>query len=247
MSLDPYKILQVPSYADRESIDAAYRRLARLYHPDISILPDAEERTRELNQAYSLLKDPESRLMYDRARHAQDFPFASPVRSSRPGRRSSKRSRGKIDWWMFSGMLLLAMVMVAAFYLCRAAFGLKSAGEFPSVPVTGGTRAGARQTDGAQASGFPDCVFWETLRQGEVGERLCVYGQVDQVEEIAGAGQVIRFGERRVSFTIRGSSFNYRDVVQGMCIAAVGELRSDAGSFFMDTATASLYLYLDCQ
>ena len=65
---DPYKILQVDSEAEPEVIEAAYRRLARKYHPDVAIGPDAQGRMVRINQAWEMLKDPVSRAAVDRAR-----------------------------------------------------------------------------------------------------------------------------------------------------------------------------------
>src|SRR5207247_1046762 len=68
MSRDLYRVLQVDPLADAEVLEAAYRRLARKYHPDVSSAPDAEARMRELNEAYATLRDPIRRASYDRAR-----------------------------------------------------------------------------------------------------------------------------------------------------------------------------------
>lgn len=60
-----YQILQVDSEASTEVIDAAYRRLARMYHPDVNNAPDALARMQELNHAYDVLKHPDKRSAYD--------------------------------------------------------------------------------------------------------------------------------------------------------------------------------------
>ena len=52
--------------ADQEVVEAAYRRLARKYHPDVSSDPDAAARMRRLNEAYAVLGDPQRRARYDR-------------------------------------------------------------------------------------------------------------------------------------------------------------------------------------
>lgn len=66
---DPYRILQVAPNADLEAIHAAYRRLARLYHPDLNPRPEAAERMRAVNIAYGLLSDPARRAVYDAKRY----------------------------------------------------------------------------------------------------------------------------------------------------------------------------------
>jgi curved DNA-binding protein len=63
---DYYQILGVKRDADADSIRQAYRRLARKYHPDVSKETDAEERFKELQEAYEVLRDPEKRKAYDR-------------------------------------------------------------------------------------------------------------------------------------------------------------------------------------
>lgn len=62
---DLYVVLGVDRAAEPEVIDAAYRALARKYHPDVNHAPDAAERTRALNAAYRTLQDPIARGRYD--------------------------------------------------------------------------------------------------------------------------------------------------------------------------------------
>ncbi|MEM5339568.1 DnaJ C-terminal domain-containing protein [Paraburkholderia azotifigens] len=63
---DYYAILGVERMAAQEDIKRAYRKLARKYHPDVSKHTDAEDRFKELGEAYEVLKDPEKRAAYDR-------------------------------------------------------------------------------------------------------------------------------------------------------------------------------------
>jgi curved DNA-binding protein len=62
---DYYKIMGVARDASADDIKQAYRRLARKYHPDVSKEKDAEERFKELGEAYEVLRDPEKRAAYD--------------------------------------------------------------------------------------------------------------------------------------------------------------------------------------
>ena len=65
MNGDCYSILGVPAAATTEEIRAAYRRLARQYHPDLNAGPEAEARMKEINYAYATLSDPQRRRHYD--------------------------------------------------------------------------------------------------------------------------------------------------------------------------------------
>jgi curved DNA-binding protein len=62
---DYYAALGVDRSASAEEITKAYRRLARKYHPDVSKEPEAEEKFKEIAEAYGTLKDPEKRAAYD--------------------------------------------------------------------------------------------------------------------------------------------------------------------------------------
>ena len=65
--MDPYRILNVPRSADHAAIKQAYRKLAKMLHPDRNPGSQrAEQRFKEVSQAYDLLSDPEKRAKYDR-------------------------------------------------------------------------------------------------------------------------------------------------------------------------------------
>ncbi|MFN9860310.1 MAG: molecular chaperone DnaJ [Pseudanabaena sp.] len=66
MARDYYEILGVDRNTDKEEIKRAYRRLARKYHPDVNKEPGADERFKEINRAYEVLSEPETRARYDR-------------------------------------------------------------------------------------------------------------------------------------------------------------------------------------
>ena len=73
---DYYAVLGVERGASEKQIKTAYQRLARKFHPDVSKETGAEERFKELAEAYQTLKDPEKRAAYDelgRPRPEQDF------------------------------------------------------------------------------------------------------------------------------------------------------------------------------
>ncbi len=76
---DYYAILGVKRDAAADDIKTAYRRLARKYHPDISKEKDAEEKFKEMAEAYETLKDPEKRAAYDQlGSYASGQEFSPP-------------------------------------------------------------------------------------------------------------------------------------------------------------------------
>jgi curved DNA-binding protein len=60
-----YQVLGVPANAEQDEIQRAYRKLARAYHPDVNSDPAAEDRFKEISEAYDVLSDPQTRRRYD--------------------------------------------------------------------------------------------------------------------------------------------------------------------------------------
>lgn len=66
MARDYYEVLGISRTATADDVQQAYRKLARKHHPDVNKTPDAEEKFKEINEAYQVLKDPDTRKRYDR-------------------------------------------------------------------------------------------------------------------------------------------------------------------------------------
>ena len=64
-SRDFYEVLGVPRNASQDEIQRAYRKLARTYHPDVNSDPAAEDRFKDISEAYDVLSDPQTRRRYD--------------------------------------------------------------------------------------------------------------------------------------------------------------------------------------
>ena len=84
MAKDPYRIIQVAHHAEPEVIEAAYKRLARKYHPDLSSSADATAHMQDLNWAYQILIDPAKRARYDRGIGRKVTPKPKPPKSRPP-------------------------------------------------------------------------------------------------------------------------------------------------------------------
>ena len=104
-----YEVLEVNRQATADDLRRAYRRLAKLHHPDVNKDPGAEEIFKEINEAYAVLSDEEQRAAYDRFGHAglkgvpTDFGFGFGdifeefFGFSTGGRRSRRTPRRGVD------------------------------------------------------------------------------------------------------------------------------------------------------
>jgi DnaJ-class molecular chaperone with C-terminal Zn finger domain len=71
---DLYDILGVSKDASQDEIKKAYRRLSKKYHPDLNDAPDAEDKFKEVAEAYETLSDESKRSQYDQFGHASTDP-----------------------------------------------------------------------------------------------------------------------------------------------------------------------------
>jgi hypothetical protein len=89
-----YQVLQVDPGAEPEVIEVVYRRLARKYHPDVSRTPGADERMKEINAAYEVLRDADRRAGYDRELAA----VVAPSRPAAPQPKSRWSDTPDVGW-----------------------------------------------------------------------------------------------------------------------------------------------------
>ena len=112
---DPYKVLQVDPSADDETIEAAYRRLAKRHHPDVAG-PEGSAQMVQINLARETLRDPARRSAVDRARLRREatsaqaaaaegrFRAAATARAEAERRTAPSSSPAGSSGWPFPGM-----------------------------------------------------------------------------------------------------------------------------------------------
>jgi hypothetical protein len=164
-----YEVLQVSAKACPEVVQAAYRALARSYHPDVNASPDAARQMRQLNAAYGVLSDPARRAKYDamrirpmRARrevHAEPHtsnvtrvaPRPTYVRAVPNGVITPLPRTGSPRWGRLIGalvfVLLLIVAMVYGLYMLAGALE-----DEPMRPMVPNTAELVREMDAPPAS-----------------------------------------------------------------------------------------------
>src|ERR1700729_88199 len=108
---DYYEILGVTRGADADEVKRAYRKLARKFHPDVSKEKNAEEKFKEVQEAYEVLRDAEKRAAYDQLgrdfRNGQQFrpPPDWSQRFGQPGGQRFSEVNGFSDFFssLFGG------------------------------------------------------------------------------------------------------------------------------------------------
>lgn len=112
---DYYAVLQVSPDAEPEVIDAAYKKLAAKYHPDVSRDPRATERMVRINAAYEVLSTPALRAAYDASRRVSASALDTAPRAQHqslataPGSEGARRMRVERLLWVLAVLGLLAL------------------------------------------------------------------------------------------------------------------------------------------
>ncbi|MEK7747883.1 MAG: J domain-containing protein [Nitrospirota bacterium] len=101
---DYYALLRVPRSGTEGEIKSAYRKLARKYHPDLFVTGKkaAEEKFKEINEAYEVLRDKEKRSQYDKLgpNWKDGMPFRPAASSASRGEaREPHQEKGEHEWW----------------------------------------------------------------------------------------------------------------------------------------------------
>ena len=95
---DLYKLLGLPRGASRDDIRKAHRMLVRKYHPDANPQdPQAEERFKEIQQAYEVLSNEQKRREYDQRFHASTRGAANRPRARGAGGRTGGETTSTVD------------------------------------------------------------------------------------------------------------------------------------------------------
>ena len=125
-SPEPYRVLQVVATCDQEVLQAAYRALARKYHPDRDPSRHARDRMVELNEAYAIVRDPIARERHDRAMRNAAFAPLSAGMAAPPPRSDAAGSR--LEFGRYAGWTLRDLARQDPDYLrwlSRHASGLR--------------------------------------------------------------------------------------------------------------------------
>ena len=142
---DPYRVLQVMPTADQEVLSAAFRALARKYHPDRDATQLAARRMAELNAAWKLVRDPEARSAWDRTQRRAAYGFdGTPRTASVPAPPRSASAGTRLEFGRYSGWALRDLARQDPDYLrwlSRHASGLRYRTEIYQILGRMGTSA----------------------------------------------------------------------------------------------------------
>src|SRR5215831_4746112 len=245
MARDYYEVLGVAKTASADEIRAAYRKLARKYHPDVNKAPEAQKKFTEMQHAYDVLSDEQKRKTYDQFGPAA---FETGGAASAAGRAAGGAGRGPHYTWTnvggaggqgygFEGMDIDADDVGSVF---EAIFG----GRGGETAFGGrGGKAGRGRAKAADEDSEPEAVradisvaFLTAARGGVEKVRIGDGGKTRTVEVTIPAGT-----EEGTQMRVRGVGAGQRDVILRVHVGSHPLLRR--GEF--TEVGKGLDLYLD--
>ncbi len=170
---DYYETLQVPRGASQEDIHAAYRKLARKYHPDINKSADAEEKFKRIGEAYEVLRDPEKRRRYDTLgdnwKAGQDFSPPPGWEFFSTGRGARAQRRG-FDFNIFGDFGESPLSGFSDFFEALFGGGLEGF-QSGSSAQRGGSRRGAQRGGRSMRGQDQEAEITVTLEEAYLGTK----------------------------------------------------------------------------
>jgi hypothetical protein len=183
---DHYSVLGVTPASEDVVIRAAYHALMRRYHPDADPSEEAAERSRVINEAYAVLRDPAKRARYDEALGSRDLRFEPGAHPGQP-----KPLRSRLAPAAAIGVTLLAVGMIA-FALAPPAFESPAPKPKPAVSAAKPIQARATERPAKQAAGSCTDSSAGRLIKEELFRRAGGLRGADQAQlsEVAGHASV---------------------------------------------------------
>ena len=159
---DPYFVLQVSHHAEPEVIEAAYKRLAKKYHPDYNKSTEAQERIKELNWAYEILGNKERREEYDKVkgektrqqsgeykpRHKEKPRPSPPPKKSKPTptTKYNKQDKPTNRGWLYAGILIPIGLCLFVFFIGSINKSTGSIANSEKVVISDNTKSPTKST-----------------------------------------------------------------------------------------------------
>jgi molecular chaperone DnaJ len=163
---DYYETLSIPRGASDDEIRKAYRKLARKYHPDLNPGDkSAEDRFKNVQEAYDVLSEPKKRQMYDQVGFYSDNGFAAG--GGAPG--SSARSHPNMDFSGFDFSEMFKGAQAEAEAKRRSSGGSSGGGAFKDIfsqffHSSGGDESEPEAQKGADLEYGLNISFWQAIR-----------------------------------------------------------------------------------
>jgi hypothetical protein len=239
---DPYQILEVAPTARPEAIEAAYRRLARMYHPDLHPDADSQNRMKDINWARDLLRDPIQRVDWDvrqGASPAEAAPMYPPsaAASARGARAAEPRAPVKLPLLAWIGFAVLGLALSVALLprvspanIAATATGAPSSGIVETVVASAAAPSALPSTQPARQNPLRagGCLLWSEVGRVQIGQDVCVFGIVAVNEPRSGSSPtVIQFSQAATDMRVQDFNRSYAEALPGTCVLVRGRVIDD--------------------